>query len=321
MAVNRRTLALFGRQRGLGIIELMIAITLGLLITAAVGTIFLSGSKSYNENERFARMQENGRYALKLLADELAMAGYWGKYYKINDISSVGLALTPGCNMDLVAATPIALANDATAATAALYCIDAAETFRATTDILAIKRVRGEPVATPVANHVYLRTSPASGRLLQYTAAPITDEIDWEYVPRIYYIRKVPDPDNADNQIPTLAMKYLNVLSMNNREDLVEGIEDIQVEFGINTGTGTGIGITPAYYTNEPSGGELTNAVTARIHVLVRSREPETTALNRTYRLGIKTFTPVAPDNLYRRRVFTTTVSLRNPAYQNFMNN
>jgi type IV pilus assembly protein PilW len=319
MAVNRWTLVLSGRQHGLGMIELMIAITLGLLITAAVGTIFLSGSKSYNENERFARMQENGRYALKLLADELAMAGYWGKLVKLGNITNPGLALSPACGLDLNPASAIAIANNASATDAVAYCIDGAETFRATTDILAIKRVRGEPAATQVANRLYLRATSANGRFIQYSTPPIIDETDWEYVPRIYYIRNVTDPDNAANQIPTLAMKYLDGLSMDNREDLVEGIEDIHVEFGINTGTGTGIGITPAYYTglNTPTGAELTNAVTARIHVLVRSREPETTALNRTYRLGAKT---VTPNGLYRRRVFTTTVSLRNPAYQNFMN-
>jgi type IV pilus assembly protein PilW len=320
MALNRRTPVPSGRQRGLGMIELMIAITLGLLITAAVGTIFLSGSKSYNENERFARMQENGRYALKLLADELAMAGYWAKLVKFGNISNGGLALSPACGMDLSAATPIVIANNASAADAAAYCIDGAETFLGLTDILAIKHVRGEFVAPPVTavpNKVYLRATSDSGSLLQYSTAPISGETDWEYVPRIYYIRNVPDPDNAANLIPTLAMKYLDGLSMNNREDLVEGIEDIQVEFGINTGTGTGIGITPAYYTDAPSGAELTNAVTARIHVLVRSREPETTTLNRTYKLGIKV---VTPNDVYRRRVFTTTVSLRNPAFQNFMN-
>ena len=317
MALNRQTLVPSGRQRGLGMIELLIAITLGLLITAAVGTIFLSGSKSYNENERFARMQENGRYALKLLADELAMAGYWGKLFKLGNISSLGLALSPACGLDMDPAAPLVIANNASVADAAAYCIDGAETFRATTDILAIKRVRGEPVTTPVANRLYLRATSANGMFIQYSAAPITGETDWEYVPRIYYIRNVQDPDNAANQIPTLAMKYLDGLSMDNREDLVEGIEDIQIEFGINTGTGTDIGITPSYYTSNPNSAQLTNAVTARIYVLVRSREPETTALNRTYKLGIK---PVTPNDFYRRRVFVTTVSLRNPAYQNLMN-
>jgi type IV pilus assembly protein PilW len=300
-------------------IELMIAITLGLLITAAVGTIFLSGSKSYNENERFARMQENGRYALKLLADELAMAGYWGKLFNLGNIASPGLALSPACGLGMDPAAPLVIANNASVADAAAYCIDAAETFRATTDILAIKRVRGEPVTTPVASRVYLRATPPNGQFIQYSTPTTIGQTDWEYVPRIYYIRNVPDPDNAANQIPTLAMKYLDGLSMDNREDLVEGIEDIQIEFGINTGTGTGIGITPSYYTSNPDSGQLTNAVTARIYVLVRSREPETTALNRTYKLGVKPAT--TPNDFYRRRVFTTTVSLRNPAYQNFMNN
>ncbi|HUK06202.1 MAG TPA: PilW family protein, partial [Burkholderiales bacterium] len=66
------------RQSGLSLIELMIAMTLGMILALAIGQIFLSSrftSTSTNEN---ARMQENARFALGLLERELRMAGYLG---------------------------------------------------------------------------------------------------------------------------------------------------------------------------------------------------------------------------------------------------
>ena len=64
------------RQSGLTLIELMVAMTLGMILTLAIGQIFMSSrltSTSTNEN---ARMQENARFALAMLERELRMAGF-----------------------------------------------------------------------------------------------------------------------------------------------------------------------------------------------------------------------------------------------------
>ena len=65
-------------QRGLSLIELMIAITLGLVVIAGVGTAYLGGKQSYRVNENLSRMQENARYAFDILSKEIRMAGYYG---------------------------------------------------------------------------------------------------------------------------------------------------------------------------------------------------------------------------------------------------
>ncbi len=66
------------RQRGLTLVELMISVTLGLLITLAIGYLYTSSRQTYRMNDNVARMQENGRYAMELISRDIRMAGYWG---------------------------------------------------------------------------------------------------------------------------------------------------------------------------------------------------------------------------------------------------
>lgn len=63
-------------QRGMGLIELMVAIVLALLLALAMIAIFLSGRASFLTQEQVGRLQENGRYAYHLMTTELQRAGY-----------------------------------------------------------------------------------------------------------------------------------------------------------------------------------------------------------------------------------------------------
>jgi type IV pilus assembly protein PilW len=61
--------------RGVTLIELMVAMLLGLLVAGGIITIFLSTSNSNRVQTQLARMQEDGRFAIGQLNDDLAMAG------------------------------------------------------------------------------------------------------------------------------------------------------------------------------------------------------------------------------------------------------
>jgi type IV pilus assembly protein PilW len=62
-------------QRGLTLIELMIAMTLGLLLIMGVGNIFLSNQQAFRTSENLAGVQENTRIAFELLSREVREAG------------------------------------------------------------------------------------------------------------------------------------------------------------------------------------------------------------------------------------------------------
>ena len=67
-----------GRQRGLSLIELMIALLLSAMLLWGVLQIFDSNRNTMRMQTAFARVQESGRFAVDLLTKEIRIADYWG---------------------------------------------------------------------------------------------------------------------------------------------------------------------------------------------------------------------------------------------------
>ncbi|NOT89238.1 MAG: type IV pilus assembly protein PilW [Lysobacter sp.] len=61
--------------RGLTLVELMIAMMLGLLVVGSASAIFISNRATYRATEGLGRVQENGRMAFELMARDLREAG------------------------------------------------------------------------------------------------------------------------------------------------------------------------------------------------------------------------------------------------------
>ena len=66
-------------SRGFGLVELMIALALGLVIILGITNLFVDSSRTLGDISRAGRQLENSLFALDLLAGELALVGYWGE--------------------------------------------------------------------------------------------------------------------------------------------------------------------------------------------------------------------------------------------------
>lgn len=66
------------RQRGVSLIELMVAITIALLLTLGLIQIFGASRVSSQVQEGLSRVQENGRFATQYLQRQMRMVGYMG---------------------------------------------------------------------------------------------------------------------------------------------------------------------------------------------------------------------------------------------------
>jgi type IV pilus assembly protein PilW len=81
-SINVRRLPLLqqlpGRMTGFTLVELMVAMVLGLIVLAAVAQIFATSRGTYHLEEGMARVQESGRFAMEFLAQDIRMAGYAG---------------------------------------------------------------------------------------------------------------------------------------------------------------------------------------------------------------------------------------------------
>lgn len=65
-------------MQGFTLLELLIALTISLLITAAVGYVYIGSLQAYRTQDALSRLQEGARYAFEILSKEVRMAGLSG---------------------------------------------------------------------------------------------------------------------------------------------------------------------------------------------------------------------------------------------------
>lgn len=79
----------YHRQRGLSLVELMIAMLLGLILVGGVIEVFLSSRASYRLSSALSEVQENGRFAMNFIVHDARQAGYSGCNADINPVNAL----------------------------------------------------------------------------------------------------------------------------------------------------------------------------------------------------------------------------------------
>jgi type IV pilus assembly protein PilW len=315
-------------QNGFSLVELMIAMTLGLVLTGGLISIFINNRHSFDRDDVILSMQDDARHAIRELVNDLTMAGLWADLILpasiVPDTSlAVGIDCGPVAAADWIyrAVIPgtsqsesLTMVDNATVASAnASFSCLGAEIVPGT-DIIAIKRVAGARAPMALTDDtVYLRTNGTVGLLFQEPAdvppvvpvpVPFTD---WEYRPSIYYVRNFAIV--AGDGIPTLCRKVLDFGPVPNMvtECLAQGVENLQVEVGLDS-NGDG---DPNVYLPNPTPAQMQNAVSARVFVLARSTQPDIRYTNEKV-YSISNAPAYAPNDNFYRRVFSVVVGLRN---------
>lgn len=336
-------------QLGFSLVELMISIAIGLLLLAALSTLFVNQSRTRAELDKENRMIDNGRYSLDILSENLRLAGFYGEY----DLSSSSLPATWPNNPCSTTASAIGdslllhvQGYNAASATSAVAspptCVPS--TIKNGSDILVIRRAHTTPtVATAaVTGTTYLQVSlctpttgatespfilatvPATFNLSTKTctaanAGPTFADLR-RFLVQIYYI----DSNNvAGDGIPTLKMAELGPANTFASTPLVEGIEYMQIDYGID-GVDTDVnGIIDANIDGVADGAyvscsactadQWSHVVSVKINIIARNLETSTGYTDAaTYTLG--TAGTVTPGGNYRRHAYTQVVRLTNPA-------
>lgn len=68
----------FDPARGVSLIELMVAMAVGIIVIGAVVQLMVQSSHAHRRNDVLAQLQEQGEIALRHLARDVALAGQWG---------------------------------------------------------------------------------------------------------------------------------------------------------------------------------------------------------------------------------------------------
>lgn len=319
---------------GFSLIELMISMAIGTIILLALTVLFSANSGNQNELEKSLRKLENIRYAMDTLSEDSAHAGYYSDFNPGSLIQGVTYttpdpcALTPSTQGWDSSSTPVLMPvaiqgiskDDAT-----VLCLT---NRRAGTAAVVIRRAEtgaGTAVgAATTANNLYVQVSgcasdanrilvapgPAGSFTLHKSDCTTLVSPVRRLMQRTYYVATCSDCA-ANDGIPTLKrVEMVNgVLQI---ASVAEGIEDIQIEYGVDT---TLDGQPDSYVSNSAyAATSWKDVVSLRLHLL--SRTTQTTAGysdSRTYQVGPDVSVAAPADGL-KRTLLTTTVRLNNIA-------
>jgi len=300
------------KQNGFSVVELMVALALSMTLGVAVVSVFTNNSYSFSQDENISRMSDEARFALREIAFDLSMAGNYGELH-------VPAIVTPDAALSIGVDCGPAGDNATDAQVIASHSCFAAGELLEGTDVVSIKRVAGAEAAALRPGGVYLRTNGTVGLLFRAPAPAAPSVVvgvpraDWEFRPSIYFIRQFANTPGDD--IPTLCRKVLRGAGPNmTTECLATGIEDLQIEYGIDTSEDG----HPNIYSANPTLTDIQNVVSARIFLLARTTDIDTRYTNdKTY--SISNTPDYVPTDSFHRRVFSTSVSIQNIRSLNMM--
>jgi len=328
------------RAAGFTLIEVLVAMTVGLAIMAALATMFAANSRQQQEHQSTAQQLESGRYVLDSLANDLRHAGFYGEFNPA-DLGPTYQDPDP-CSLDPAAfgwntaGAPIALPAALRGTSAdTLACL---ENRLAGTEAITIRRVSTveQTTASMAAGNLYVQVSRCPDDVQQLAAGTtvaamalrniactgVVDSVR-RYVSRTYFVARCNDCARGDG-IPTL--KRVEFIDGALRTtSIAEGIENLQLEYGLDT-SATADGQADEFVAADeidgtPAARAWPNVVAARIHLLSRNLEPSAGHQDaRTYQLGRVTVTPATVSTAtasYKRTLLTETVRLLNVGDRN----
>jgi type IV pilus assembly protein PilW len=330
---------------GFSLVELMVALAIAALLLAALSIMFVNTSIARGEIDRTSRQIESGRYAMQILSDDIRHAGYYGALNNAPTLPGSVTALPDPCSSTLTTVqNSLAIPLQGYTDGSGLSCLNAAAGYMANTAVLVVRRVDTSAATTaPTANYFNMQVSACPGDAARYvlntdasgpyilhsngtpgctpiTSAPLAKITP--YYQRIYYVSTCSGADcsaaDAD-AVPTLKRIDITPTGAAAPKAIIDGIENLQFDYGIDTTAAPGDG-SPDVYTNTTAHAATTpssltewqNVMAVRVYVLARNLDTSTAFTDtKKYVLGPVS---VTPGGSFRRHAYNELVRLNNPA-------
>ena len=315
-------------QRGVGLIEIMIAMVLGLLLLNGVIQIFIANKQSYRTSEELGRMQENTRYATYILMKDIRKAGYWGctsssPTNNLNadpDINLSGYAIE-GTEGTSNAPDTLTLRGAYSSGIRITNSMPPASGQNATTANNGLKVGDIIIISDCISADITQLTGPANpatldGGVLVHQSGTGTPGNSTQSLSKSYEgnssvfkaMQITYSIQTGASGNPALFKK----INTDAAEEIVEGIESLQVQYGRDTDSD---GVANLYTTADNiTGVQWEDVVSIRLGLLMRTiEEIAPTTDTSTYTLAGATIdSSVHSQGKYQRYIALTTIKLRN---------
>lgn len=321
-------------EGGMTLVELMVALAIGSLLMIGAVTVFVQSRATFRVADSVSRLQENARFVLDRLEPDIRMAGYLGLISRPDTIQGRAGSDDPeglgphACESNWAINLEAVVEGSNNGYPWGVGCDPFGGAAVADADTLVVRRVSEDEVTGALdANALYVQSGRAvGGEIFQGAPAPTLPGVSETHrlIVNGYYVSQTSTLSTADNQVPSLRVKRLVSGAAGPvvvDEEVLPGVEDFQVQLGVDTdGVGaSGRGSIDRYV--EPGAAILTEGNAAfipeaqvlavRIWVRLRALDPEMGYTDTTNYVYADQDVP-APNDMFRRIVVSKTIFLRN---------
>lgn len=322
------------------LLEILIALTIGLFILGGILVIYVQSNQSYRVAESTSRLQESARFAFTQLGREIRMAGYMGCFSQVGSVNNIATgapafgtgtvlqgfdASAPAGIVDAVAGTDsitvmkasttnsLYLTGNMTAINANIQISANPHNFAAG-DILFISDCGNADIfcANSVSSgNITITHSAACNSSVNLSKAYGADAMVMAFEQNSFYIK-----NNPSGQ-PALYMRPWAGSAIGTSEEQVEGVQDMQLCYGEDTDGNQSADVYRTAATVTASG-NWGNVVSVRVSLLMRSIDdglvgaPQTYTLDKNCNDTADLGETVTPTDRRIRRVFNSTIGVRN---------
>ncbi|HEU5134279.1 MAG TPA: PilW family protein [Steroidobacteraceae bacterium] len=310
--------------RGFNLPELMIALTLGLFLVAAFLIVLQRSRAGFAANESLARLHDASRHALSVLVSDVEHAGFYG-FTRVPAVRIAG-SLPAGihaCGQDFavqLSSPAQGSDNGFRPGEGALDCAPTAtaDGARASSDTLTLRHASQNTTAPRAGRlQVYSRGLASTGPLLLFGDGRAPGPVDSAQAVRDLEVRTYYVANSSVDRPgwPALRVKALTEsrgAAQFRDEEILPGVEDLQVEFGVASIAADGTWRVHFVAADSPRVREgVVVAVRLWLRILADITEPGFND-DRTLTYANVTFTPSRVEAKHRRTVIERTVALRN---------
>ena len=162
-----KTLAPSRKAPGFTLVELMVAITIGLIILAVISQVYVGSKRTYRVQEGLSRLQENGRYAVDFLGRDIRMAGYMGCVGTSATLNNIAKPITGWTPLNMTTTPPTLegiIGYEQAGVPAAGFPVAPAE-IKAHTDVIEIQHFSASSAkvttpGTPTKGNIQIASNP-----------------------------------------------------------------------------------------------------------------------------------------------------------------
>jgi len=318
-------------QRGFSLVEVFIALAIGVFILTGLLSVFVGIRATAITTASYGELQENGRFAISLLTDDISKQDFWGDYIGPLNFLTISHSLEKPKN-DCTGgginngSFPLAVGHFRTLWGQTVKGLNPMGCFnnaKIGSDVIQLKRVLTKPLLglgaapptlAPQGNY-HLVTNTHKGILFNSRKVPNLDSSRvWQYQHHVYYIK---EEKVGSYSVPVLMQGRLT--KKMSFSPIIEGIEMIRFMYGYDHDSdplADSYGVVDAFISADNMTDRLwdnaggSNIIAIKIYVLVRNIKPDNSYDNtNTYLLGDLSLTF---NDHYRRLLFSTTVTLYN---------